>query len=194
MPRRHLHEGAFFGGALALVLAWTGLACAHAPKTRSEQSALERKAQGTLDAMVDEDPTLRGVLDRSAGYVVFPEIGQGAAVVGGAHGVGLVYEQGRPIGTATLSQGSVGPQIGGQTYSELIVFEDRGALDRLESGNVDFTAGASAVALSKGAGASSTFENGKKVFVMGRGGLMAGADVGGQKITFEPFADGQPRR
>jgi lipid-binding SYLF domain-containing protein len=181
-----------FGGAATLALLWAG--CAHAPETRTEQSALESDAQSTLQTMVAEDPSLETVLDQSVGYVIFPEVGQGGAIVGGAHGVGVVYERGRPIGFAELKQGSVGAQIGGQTYSELIVFQNQNALARLKSGNLDFTADASAVALSAGAGASATFEDGKEVFTMGRGGFMAGVDVGGQKITFEPAQGGQPRQ
>jgi lipid-binding SYLF domain-containing protein len=176
------------GAAAAFGLLWA--ACASAPETRAEVNELEAKADAALEAMIAEDPSLRMVLDQSAGYVIFPEVGEGGAIVGGAHGVGVAYQRGVPIGYTELKQGTVGLQLGGQTYSELIVLQNDNALARLKSGNLDFTADASAVALKSGAGASAEFEDGKEVFTMGRGGLMAGVDVGGQKITFEPKGEG----
>ena len=127
------------------------------------------------------------MLDRSYGYVVFPQVGEGGFIVGGARGQGVVFERGRPVGFATLTEGSIGLQAGGQSYSEIIVFEDPGAFQRLKAGNFDLTADAQAIALTSGASANARFEGGTAVFVLPEGGLMAGVTVGGQQISFEPM-------
>lgn len=158
--------------------------CASAPQTREDRSALEARADATVQSMVASDPSLGDVLARSAGYAVFPEIAEGGFVVGGAGGVGVVYERGRPIGYSELRAGTVGAQIGGQSYSEIIVFENRGALDRFRAGNFDLQAGLSATAVQSGAAARAQFENGVAVFVGGESGLMAAANVGGQSLNF----------
>ncbi len=173
-------------GALAGLVMMAG--CASAPASRQSQQAMDSRAQATLQQMVAKDPTLRPLVENAAGYVVFPQIGQGAAIVGGARGVGVVYQDGRPIGFATLTQATIGAQLGGQTYSELIVFEAPEALDRLKSGNFNFTAEAGATAITAGAAAQTNFQNGSAVFVQGRGGLIAALNVGGQQISYESMA------
>lgn len=173
-------------GVLAGLLMLAG--CAGAPQTRGEQQAMDQRAQAALQTMVAHDPSLREVLDRSAGYAVFPQVGEGAAIVGGSHGVGVVYQNGRPVGYATLSQATVGAQLGGQSFTELIVFQTPDALNRLKAGNFDFTANASATALKAGAAANARFEGGTAVFVDNQAGLMAALNVGGQQISFEPIA------
>jgi lipid-binding SYLF domain-containing protein len=174
--------------ALALALgAGLALGCASAPETRAEQRTLEEQAEATLAGMKARDPTLEPLLDEAAGYVVFPQIGKGGAIVGGAQGVGVVYENGVPIGYAALNQATIGAQLGGQTFSELIVFSRQEPLDRLKAGNFDLTADVSATALSSGAAARANFEEGTAVFLAGQEGLMAEASVGGQQISFEPM-------
>ncbi len=182
---------ALFATAFGALLIGPG--CAHAPDTATEAQAMQSEAEATLDTMVARDPSLADVLADSAGYVVFPEVGKGGAIVGGAHGVGVVYENGRPIGHAELSQASVGLQLGGQSFSQLVVLKDQGALDRLKAGDFDMAANASAVALQSGAGRSADFQDGSAVFYLSRGGLMAGLDVSGQKISFEEGIPGERR-
>ncbi len=164
-------------------------ACASVPQGRGEQQALVSQANSTLQMMTAQDPSLRELLDRSAGYAVFPSVGEvGVVAVGGQQGVGVVYEQGRPIGFARIREATLGPQLGGQSFSQLIVFEDRAALDRLRAGNFDLTAGAQATALGWGAGARTRFEDGVAVIISSERGLIAGATIGGQNIDFEPMA------
>ena len=141
------------------------------------------------------------------GYAVFPTIGKGGLIVGGAHGSGRVYEKGKYIGNTTVTQVSVGFQAGGQAYSQIIFFEDKRALDEFTNGNFEFDAGVSAVAITAAAsgdagtqGASATASGGKKdattvgshyykgmaVFTIVKGGAMFQASVAGQKFTYEP--------
>jgi lipid-binding SYLF domain-containing protein len=143
------------------------------------------------------------------GYAVFPTIGKGGFVVGGAHGSGHVYEKGKYIGNTSMTQLSVGFQAGGQAYSQIVFFEDKRALDEFTNGNFEFEAGVSAVAITAAAsgtagttGASATASGGKKdaktvgssyykgmaIFTIVKGGAMYQATVAGQKFTFDAAA------
>ncbi|MCI0366096.1 MAG: hypothetical protein L0Y44_03460 [Phycisphaerales bacterium] len=117
---------------------------------------------------------------------MFPTVGKGGAGVGGAFGRGVVYELGEIIGFTSLTQASFGLQLGGQTYSELILF-DQPALQRFKRGEFSLSAQASAVAVTAGAAANARFQNGVMVFTLGQKGLMYEASVGGQKFSFEPL-------
>src|ERR1700761_2033423 len=140
------------------------------------------------------------------GYAVFPTIGKGGFVVGGAHGSGRVYEQGKYIGNTSMTQLSVGFQAGGQAYSQIVFFQDKRALDEFTQGNFEFEAGVSAVAITAAAGgtagtqgatasasggkkdaatASTSYYKGMAVFTIVKGGAMYQATVAGQKFSYE---------
>src|SRR5205823_5108824 len=108
---------------------------------------------------------------------------KGGIGIGGAHGTGVLFERGRPTGKVTLSQVTVGAQLGGQSYSQIIFFETAQDLSRFKSGNFAFAAQASAVALKSGASANAKYSNGVAIFTATKGGLMAEAAVGGQKFS-----------
>lgn len=164
--------------------------CATAPKTQAERQSLIAEADATVATMTAKDPTLRGFIDRGHGYAVFPSIGKGGLIVGGAYGRGIVYDDaGRPIGNTELNQASIGAQIGGQSYSQIIVFENDAALSRLKAGNFDLGAEVSAVALDAGAAGAARFEEGVAVFQLPKGGLMAAAAINGQKLNYQPMSD-----
>jgi lipid-binding SYLF domain-containing protein len=173
-----------FVAALAAVLWSSG--CATAPETPSDQQNLETQASATLDAMAARDARIPRLVAESHGYVVFPEIGKGGALVGGAHGLGVVYENGAPIGYVVMNQGSIGAQLGGQTFSELVLFRTGAALERLKASNFELGGDASAVMLTRGGGRALTFERGVAVFVLPRGGLMVDLSVSGQQLDFQP--------
>jgi lipid-binding SYLF domain-containing protein len=162
------------------------MGCSTAPKSEGKKEELLSAADRAVARMTAADPGLRDVLDRAYGYVVFPKVGKGGLIVGGAYGRGVVYEQGRMIGYADLTQASVGAQIGGQTYSELIVFENKAALDRFRNNQLEFAANVSAVIVKSGAAKSAKFTDGVAVFIMPTAGAMVEASVGGQKFTFVP--------
>ena len=149
----------------------------------------ERKAaEETIAAFKKKDPGMKRFFDNAYGYAVYPTIGAGAFIVGGAHGSGLVYERGKIIGRSKLTQGSVGLQAGGQIYSEIVFFKDKEALDGLKSRNLKFAGQASAMVVTGGASADADYSEGVAVFTMGKGGLMLQASIGGQQLTFEPKA------
>jgi lipid-binding SYLF domain-containing protein len=142
------------------------------------------------------------------GYAVFPTIGKAGLGIGGAHGSGHVYEQGRYVGDASMNQLSAGFQAGGQAYSQIIFFEDRRAFDEFTKGNFEFGADVNAVAITAAAGGSvgttgvsaeasggmndattaGKFYKGVAVFTIVKGGAMYQAAVAGQKFSYSPKA------
>ena len=133
------------------------------------------------------DPSLDQFFSRSAAYVVFPGVGKGGYLVGGAHGTGVLFEGGVPAGKVTLNQVTVGAQVGGQEYAEIMFLETPRVVADFKAGKINLSAQASAVALSDGAAAIARFKNGVAIFTKVKGGLMAEASVGGQQFKFQPF-------
>jgi lipid-binding SYLF domain-containing protein len=146
----------------------------------------EQRARDTIAAFKKTDPTIDTFLSKAHGYAVFPEIAKGAVGIGGATGDGTVFERGTAIGSSNMTQVTVGLQLGGQTYSEIIFFKDKAALESFKRGNYELAAGASAIALKQGASKTADYNNGVAIFTVGTGGLMFEASIGGQKFSFEP--------
>lgn len=156
-----------------------------------------------------ESPQAQPFFANSYGYAVFPSIAMGGLVVGGAYGIGHVYQAGKVTGTATLVKASIGFQAGGQAYSQMIFFQDKRAYDEFTSGEFMFDVQASAVVLIGGAQArtgttgttasgsgeqvgsvvhaETEYRKGMAIFVHIKGGAMFEAVVAGQKFTFEPW-------
>jgi lipid-binding SYLF domain-containing protein len=159
--------------------------CATAPDTVQGKTDIRDDARTALKKAQANDPTLTAVLNRAAGYAVFPSIGKGGLIAGGAYGKGVLFVNGSAVGYCDLSQGSIGGQIGGQSYTEIICFKDAESVDRFRQGNLRFDAQATAVALKSGAGADAKYRNGVAVFTMDETGLMAEAVVGGQQFSYQ---------
>lgn len=133
---------------------------------------------------IKSDALMVSLFDDAAGYVIFPNVGKGGLGIGAAAGNGVVYENGKMIGMAKLSQLSIGFQAGGQAYREVIFFESQSELDRFKESRFEFSAQASAVAATEGASANVKYTEGVMVFTMQKGGLMYEASIGGQKFDF----------
>ena len=146
-----------------------------------------KEAEATIARFSHADSSMKRFFDNAYGYAVFPTIGKGAFILGGAHGSGLVYEKREIIGTVTLTQVTIGLQAGGQSYSQIIFFYDKVALDNLKNNDLKFAAQASAIAVTAGASTDVDYEGGVAVFTMGQGGLMLEASIGGQQFQFEPY-------
>jgi lipid-binding SYLF domain-containing protein len=166
--------------------AFMNFGCATAPTTTVARDELHDSIADTLKRMDTEDPNFRNFLDQSYAYAVFPTVGKGGIGVGGAYGRGEVFEHGKFVGYTDISQGTLGAQLGGQSYAEVIAFERPWALQRFEEGQFALSANASAVAINSGAAATAKYENGVAVFVDPTGGLMFEASIGGQDFSFEP--------
>jgi len=152
-----------------------------------------------------EDAGIGDMFSSAYGYALFPTIGKAGFVVGGAYGKGRVYEQGKHIGNTSMTQATVGFQLGGAGFSQVVFFEDKRALNEFTNGNFEFGAEAQATAITAAAGASANtsgssatasggknnattagagYNKGMATFTITKGGLMYEATVGGQKFSF----------
>lgn len=179
--------------ATCAVLAWIGVA--RAAPTTEDADTIETYKRAMESG---------SFFDTAYAYAVFPTVGEGGLIVGAALGKGRVYVHGKLVGDAKLKQLSAGLQAGGKAYSEIIFFEDKRALDEFESGKFEFSAGASAIAITAAAGASAgtngvqanasgtennatargQYNKGMAVFTIAKGGLMYAAAIAGQKFSF----------
>src|SRR6185436_12863648 len=147
---------------------------------------LQKESQEALAQFVKADPTLQPFITNSAGYAIFPSVGKGGFIVGGARGKGLVYEKANLIGEATMSQATIGAQVGGQSFAELICFETPAALEDFKASKFEMRAEANAVVAAEGAAKTAKYTQGVVVFTLPKKGLMVQAAIGGQKFKFEP--------
>lgn len=170
-------------------------------------SAQETKDYSQTIADFSTVASVAAYFDSAYGYAVFPTIGKGGLVIGAAHGKGQVYRGGEVTGFTSLTQVTIGFQLGGQAYSQVIFFQDQRAYEEFTSGSFEFTAEASAIAVTAAASARASTEGtgaganagssaaqadpgyhkGMIVFTMGKGGLMYQAAIGGQGYNFDPL-------
>jgi lipid-binding SYLF domain-containing protein len=163
--------------------------CSSVPKDKNERVALQTDADKTLTELKEADPSLDSVLGDSAGYAVFPTIGKGGFILGGGYGRGTLYEDGKITGYTDMTQAAIGALIGGQTFTELLVFKTPEALLQFKNGDLSFGAHASAIALNKGAAAGTQFKDGVAIFTRSNQGLMADASLNGQKFRYTPLSE-----
>lgn len=149
-----------------------------------ERQELKNDAKKALEAFKAKDSGIQAHLDSAAGYAIFPNVGKGAWILGGAAGNGIVYEKGKVVGYTELRQIDVGFQIGGQAFSEIIIFKTEQALNEFKEGNFELEGSASAVIWDKGKGEAIQFQDGVGVAIMPKAGAMAGISVGGQKFNY----------
>ena len=141
-------------------------------------------AETAKAAFIEADGLMSGIFESAYGYVIFPNVGKGGILIGGAAGNGAVYQGGSLIGMAKMRQLTIGFQWGGQAYREVIFFENQEAMDRFKANQVELSAQASAVAVTAGASANAIYMKGVMIFTQAKGGLMYEATVGGQKFEF----------
>jgi lipid-binding SYLF domain-containing protein len=167
-----------------------------APVVSASEAADDKNA---ISAFMESD-VVASFHKKAYGYAVFPSIGKGGIGIGGAHGSGRVYRGGKKTGDVVMNQVSIGFQLGGQVYRQIIYFKDKRAFDEFTSGQFEFSAQAEAIAVTASAGAQAGTEGasssanasqgktgyykGLIVFTMGKGGLMYQAALGGQKYDY----------
>jgi lipid-binding SYLF domain-containing protein len=153
-------------------------------QSTAKKNKIIADSQTAKAEFIKSDPLMKALFDKAYGYVIFPNVGKGGLGIGGAAGNGVAYEQNKRVGMAKLSQVSIGFQAGGQAYREVIFFETKNEMDRFKESRFEFSAQASAVAVTEGATANVKYTDGVMVFTMQKGGLMYEASVGGQKFKF----------
>ena len=162
--------------------------CATAPSTRAERQSLRQSAEATLGEMIARDPAIRDVTQGAVAYAVFPAIGKGGVLIGGAYGRGILYEAGVATGYVSLEQASLGAQLGGQSFSEVLVLRTADDVDALKAGRYTVGGNAGVVVLGAEAEAHTTFAPNASVFVLSRGGLMVDASINGQQLKYQSFS------
>ena len=167
-------------GAILLLMAGT-------LRAQDDKDIVIAGSKTAKSAFIKTDGSMKRLFDNAYAYAIFPNIGKGAVVVGGAEGNGAVFEKGKAIGTAKMVQVTVGAQVGGQSYQEVIFFENKEAVDRFKNNKIEFSGQVSAVAVKAGASATAKYRDGVSVFTDATGGLMAEASIGGQKFTYRPL-------
>jgi|SRR4051812_28518009 lipid-binding SYLF domain-containing protein len=167
---------------------FSALSFGNAASAQSDKdTSLINDCKAGIREFINTDALMKNLFDSAVGYVIFPNIGKGGIGVGGAAGNGIVYEKGKMVGRAKMTQVSVGFQFGGQAYREVIFFESKETLDRFKKNKIEFSAQASAVAATAGASANAKYAHGVMIFTQQKGGLMYEASVGGQKFKFTAF-------
>lgn len=157
--------------------------CGSASKTGEDLLSDAREERRTIE---QNHPEVADLFETSAGYAIFPNVGKGAYVIGGASGNGAVFEDGNHVGYADLKQVDVGLQLGGKAFVEVLFFQTDTALEDFKDGSYELSANASAVALEEGVSRDINFQNGVAVVTMPKAGAMAGISVGGQRFTYQP--------
>lgn len=155
--------------------------CGSAPKSGDDLTADVRDARMDIQ---QNHPNVANLFKTSVGYAIFPNVGKGAYIIGGASGNGIVYENGNVIGYADLKQVDVGLQIGGKAFVEVLFFKTDEALEDFKDGEYELSANASAVILEKGISREVDFQNGIGVVTVPKGGAMVGISVGGQRFAY----------
>ena len=176
-----------------------------APRPPTGSSAWADEYQDTINLFKKSGESAK-FFNNAYGYAVFPTIGKGGVGIGGAYGKGRVYAKGKHVGDTSMTQVTVGLQLGGEAYSEIIFFQNEQAFKDFTNGNFEFGADAQAIALTASAnakasstgasaGASATknkattsgeYHKGMATFTVAKGGLMYEASIGGQKFKYEP--------
>lgn len=152
-----------------------------------DNSKLLTDAEAAIEIFKSTDSSMAQKFSDAVAYVIFPNVGKGALIVGVSSGNGVVYENGSVVGTADLKKLDIGLQAGGKAFSEAILFNTDEAYQRFKNDELEFAANASAVVLKSGKSAEAKFNDGVAVFALPKAGLMAEASVGGQKFEFKPW-------
>ena len=163
--------------ASLMVAATTGMA--------QENDVQESRA--SIADFKEAHPKVGGEIGAAYGYAVLPTIGKGAVAVGGAYGKGTLFKGGAPVADVNMTQVTIGFQLGGKSYSELILFENKESYDRFVDKDFEFAAQTTAVALTADVSLDAPYIDGVKIYTIAKGGLMGEASAGGQKFKVMPF-------
>ena len=152
---------------------------------------MERETKATLEQFYAAKPSLRILVEGSAGYGVFSNIDGQYSFFGGGNGYGLVFD--RQTGHQTFMKRlalALGFGFGLRDFRTLFVFQDRDTLARFVSQGWDVSADVSAVFQSESKGAAITEAGnplaGVQIWELNRSGLILKAAVKGSKAWTDP--------
>ncbi|MBL7700667.1 MAG: hypothetical protein JNM14_00335 [Ferruginibacter sp.] len=170
-----------------LLFAVTFLSASVIQAQDAKYQRLIEDAENAKTSFVNADKFMQHLFDNAYGYAILPNVGKGAAGIGGAAGSGIVYEKGKMIGLVKMKQLTVGLQVGGQAYREVIFFEDKETLDRFKTNEFEFAAQTPAAAIKAESYSDVEYNDGILVFTQKKTGLMYDASIGGQKFNYDSF-------
>lgn len=153
----------------------------------SNAEDLKAKSEEAVQSFKQTDPGLADFFSKAAGYAILPNVGEGGFIIGGEHGDGLVYEKGKLVGKVKMTAVSIGAQVGGGSFAEVIFFETADALNNFKGSNWEMSAAAKANVAASGVAKNAKYEQGVAVFTLPLSGVMVKAAVGGQKFEFSPI-------
>jgi len=154
---------------------------------------IHEEVLAALRRMKEQNPPLAHTIEKAHGYAVVPSMGRASALLGGAFGVGEVFEQGKVIGYASIVQLTLGMQLGGGTFHEIVVFRSAEALKRFKAGKLAFAANASLALVKAGTERAKSFSDGTDTFLFSEGGFLLSLAIGAQKWIFRPAGLGRFR-
>jgi lipid-binding SYLF domain-containing protein len=152
-----------------------------------KNAALDQACRDTLVLFVEAYPSLKRFVKKAYAYAIFPKITKGGIGLGGSGGNGLLYESGKIVGTSRASQFTIGAQLGGMSFRQVVFFKDRSSVDEFKAGTFRFGAAAAAVVASAGGASNTDYSDGVATFTMARNGAMLEASIGGQKFSYKPL-------
>jgi lipid-binding SYLF domain-containing protein len=182
-----MKKTSFFHRSVLLLFALTTFFAATVHAQDAKQQRLIDDAEKAKSSFIESDKFMQHMFNNAYGYAILPNVGKGAAGIGGAAGSGIVYEQGKMIGSVKMKQLTVGLQVGGQAFREVIFFEDKATLDRFKTNEFEFSAQTSAAAVKAENYSDAEYTDGVIVFTQKKTGLMYDASIGGQKFNYDAF-------
>jgi hypothetical protein len=146
-----------------------------------------------LNILQENHKDVKKLLEKAYGFAVLPSCGRASLVLGGAYGVGEVFEKEKVVGYSGIIKLDLGVQIGGTNFHEVIVFNDKEVWKQFKAGKYAFSADAAVAIVKAGAQASRSFGAGTVVFVYNEGGELLDLSIGIQKFIFRQTALGKVR-
>lgn len=153
----------------------------------SKEERLKDDAENAKSAFTENNKLIEQLFEKAYGYAILPNVGKGAAGIGGAAGSGIVYEKGEMVGTVKMRQFTAGLQFGGEAFREVIFFEDKATLERFKTNELEFSSQTSASDIKEDNVKDAYYKNGILVFTQKKTGLMYDASIGGQKFNYNAF-------
>ena len=169
-----------------VALASIGTGCAVTPDSAEARDDLVSDARAASDRFRSEDSRTEAFFSSAYAYAVFPKITKGGAGIAGAYGRGVVFRDGKMLGYTDVTQGSIGAQLGGMSWSEIVFFQDEWTFNQFKANKFAGTADASFAGPKQGGTNTLNYSDGVMIFTMDTRGFAASAAVGAQQFKFEP--------
>ena len=174
---------------LSLILLAAPIAgCGVIPQRGETATQAELAAAEAALAEVASDERLEPFFSQAEIVAVYPNGFRGGFGFGGAIGHGLVFQRGQVIGRSSMYQISVGANVGGQFYRQVLFFRSQAAFERVMADVMEFAGQANLAVAQLGGAATPSFNTEVAMFTQLRGGLLLEGSVGAHRYTFRPLA------